>query len=596
MAPDELKIPLSPEQQEALLEKLKQAAIEKARADRMLRKMQHDQESLNIMYENAVNLRNTNARAKAKQYMYNRMLLEAFPSLLFVLDNQLYYIIGTDSHIIKLFGFTDEKELSGLALKEIISRIKTVEWAENVLEGCKLALSTRRLWSHMDYIEFLSGEKMHVSVSIAPVFDETDQMQGITIVINDITELINARKQAEAASKAKGKFLAGMSHEIRTPMNAIIGMTSIARSSTDIERKDYCLKKIEDSSRLLLGIINDILDMSKIEADRLELNPADFSFEKMLERVTTMIGFRMEEKRQQFIVNIDKKIPPVLYGDDQRFMQVIINLLSNAIKFTPEKGKITLSALYLEKDREGFHTIQVEVADTGIGISREQQRRLFYPFQQADSGTSRNFGGTGLGLAISKRIVEMMHGNIRIESEPGKGAAFIFTVEMKEGSEAALERSGDMKLPESVMRGFKGRSILLVEDIEINREIVLSLLQPLEIQIDCAGNGREAVDLYRENPAKYSLIFMDVQMPVMDGYEATKRIRELEEKGSADFPGAEAKGSLPGQKRRHVPIIAMTANVFREDIERCLAAGMDGHVGKPLDMQEVLLRFHEYLG
>ncbi|MDR0597100.1 MAG: response regulator [Treponema sp.] len=522
------------------------------------------------------------------------------------------------------------------------------------------------------------------------------------------------KQTAERASRAKSDFLSNMSHEMRTPMNAIIGMTSIAKNSSDPERKDYCLNKIDDASTHLLGVINDILDMSKIEANKFELSLATFNFEKMLQRMVNVINFRMDQKHLNFLVRLDKDIPPMLIGDDQRLAQVITNLLGNAVKFTPEQGSINLNT-HLEKIEGNRCVIRIEVIDTGIGITREQQSRLFLSFEQAESSTARKFGGTGLGLAISKSIVEMMGGRIWVESEPGKGSTFGFTVELEKapetekkavayshrslnilmvdddpevreyfgdlakrfglsydtagsGEEARrlIEKRGpyslyfiDWKMPgmngielsrwireaedspdragksviimisatewsviEDDARGagvdrflakpffpssfvdcvnealgvenildqsaipdedltgrFAGRRILLAEDVEINQEIVLALLEPTELQIDCASNGLEVFRMYKDAPDRYNMIFMDVQMPEMDGYDATRRIRALEAE----------------RKARPIPIIAMTANVFREDIEKCLESGMNDHVGKPIDLAEVMDKLRQYL-
>jgi signal transduction histidine kinase/DNA-binding response OmpR family regulator/ABC-type amino acid transport substrate-binding protein len=570
---------------------------------------------------------------------------------------------------------------------------------------------------------FVSFDDCHTKRSF-PEGEEGILRSGSLLIVNAMLRNEMAQHiedtvvKLEAASRAKSDFLANMSHEIRTPMNAIIGMTSIGKSSTDVERKDYSLTKIEDASNHLLGIINDILDMSKIEANKFDLSSEEFEFEKMLQRVVNVINFRIDQKQQRFSVHIDKAIPRILVGDDQRLAQVITNLLSNAVKFTPGQGSISLDTRFVKEENK-VCTIQIEVNDTGIGISAEQQQRLFHPFQQAESSTTRKFGGTGLGLVISRRIVEMMGGTIWIESDPGKGSTFAFTVQLGRGAdekrsmlapgvnwgnirlmavdddpdireyftdlaqrfsvscdavpggEEALEaitRNGaydiyfiDWKMPgmngveltrkirerdpgdsvvimisaaewntienEAKQAGvnkflskplfpssiadlineclgggagaqaedasadtFEGFRILLAEDVEINREIVLTLLEPTGIAIDCAVNGAEAVQLYSADPEKYAMIFMDVQMPEMDGFEATRHIRAFEA-NVLQKSAMEQETSLKG-----IPIVAMTANVFKEDIEKCLAAGMNDHVGKPLDFEEVLAKLRKYLG
>ena len=412
----------------------------------------------------------------------------------------------------------------------------------------------------------------------------------------DLTPMKAAEEQkrmleiAEQSNKTKSAFLANMSHEIRTPMNAIIGMTTIGISAPDTYKKNYCLDRIEDASKHLLGIINDILDMSKIEAGKFELSPMEFSFEKMLQLVVNVNNVRINEKEQKLSINIDRAIPKYLFGDEQRLTQVITNLVGNAVKFTPDKGAIGINAQLLDEENDTI-TIKITVTDTGIGISPKQQERLFQSFQQAESDTTRKFGGTGLGLAISKNIVEMMGGKIWIESELGKGSAFSFTFHVKRVETKQMKFQDWISIDEDQKKkknekdkiiNLKGRNILLAEDIEINREIVQTLLKPTNLTIDYAENGAEAVRMFTETPNRYDMIFMDVQMPEMDGYEATQRIRSLESKLKS---GSRVKG---------VPIIAMTANVFREDIEKCLEAGMNSHVGKPLNFDEVLDKLKTY--
>ena len=520
--------------------------------------------------------------------------------------------------------------------------------------------------------------------------------------------LMIAREEALAGTRSKSEFLSRMSHEMRTPMNAIIGMAHMGKTANGPEQKDYCLDKINNASTHLLGVINDILDMSKIEANKFELYDITFDFKKMLQNVANFINFRVEEKRQIFTIDLDDGIPELLQGDDQRLAQVLTNLLANAVKFTQEEGRIRLSVRLLD-EHEGDCRLCGEVNDTGIGISEEQQAHLFRSFEQAESGTSRKFGGTGLGLSISKRIVELMGGEVWIKSSLGSGSSFFFTFHMRRvadtdstparqagidgvrilvvddkpemldffrkltgrlkvscdtasGADEAmgmleqcdeynlffieykLPDMGGVALSEKIRRqkgetpyivllsnmspddiqeqaaavgvnrvlikplfsssimdviheslgcpqhpveeslaeddlsGLTGYRLMVVEDIAINREILLSLLEPAHMDITCAENGHMALALFRNNPDAYDLILMDLQMPEMDGYEATRQIRALKHPRAGE-----------------IPIIAMTANVFREDIEKCLETGMNDHLGKPIEHGEFVKKLRKYL-
>jgi len=519
---------------------------------------------------------------------------------------------------------------------------------------------------------------------------------------NEIIKRQSAEVEAQKASSAKSEFLSRMSHEIRTPLNAVIGMLNIAMDTEDSQKIQNCLNKANSASKHLLALINDILDISKIEAGKFELANSDFDLEKMLINITNVVNVRAEAKYQNFVVNLNKDVPLSIFGDELRLSQVITNLLTNAIKFTPEYGKVILRVEKAEETGDEI-TLRMEVSDSGIGISEEQQKLLFTSFEQGDSSISQKFGGTGLGLAISKRIVELMNGQIWIESELDKGANFIFTVKVKKGKGKlyteldlkinkdnirilAVDDSDEMRdyfthvmdsfdLPCDVASGgaealelinkcgdkpynvffidwkmpgmdgielakrikeitcdssiitmlsaadwyniedeavnagvkrfipkplfpsmlidainecfgaesakivgkpnkkstenrfnFSNYTILIAEDNEINREILTAVLEKTGVFVDFAENGKMAVSMFVEHPERYSLILMDVQMPEMDGYEATRTIREIEY-----------------LQAKNIPIIAMTANVFREDIENCLSAGMNDHIGKPID-------------
>ena len=394
--------------------------------------------------------------------------------------------------------------------------------------------------------------------------------------------LLYSLRRAMTANRTKNLFLANMSHEMRTPINAIIGMSNIAEAAKDPESRADAISKLKGAATHLAGLVDDILNITKTETISLKLEPTPFRIKELLEQAAEIVGSHAAEKHQELSVNIDPDLPDVLMCDEKRLMQVIMNLLGNAVKFTPDHGKIGLETRLLDVnsgqhgEEGGVCTIQFIISDMGIGISKEQQSYLFDPFVQADSGSTKKYGGAGLGLAISKRIVEMMGGEISVESEPGKGSVFSFTIQ---AVTVRTEESGVGKVPVGVQGDlpdnngtpcFEGHHILLAEDVELNREIMVAMLESTKVSIDFANNGLEAVQMFSEAPGLYSLIFMDIQMPEMDGYDATSNIRAL---------------NLPEAKS--VPIVALSANMYDEDINASLKAGMNAHIGKPVDIDEV---------
>ena len=438
-----------------------------------------------------------------------------------------------------------------------------------------------------------TGAYCFYSLTLQHLQTEDSSLMGVErsmctmLMLNDVTQLGKAKKEAEVASQAKSSFLSCMSHEMRTPMNAILGMAAIAKHADSLERKEYCIDKITEASQHLLGVINDILDMSKIEAQKLELSDVEFSLEKMMQRTVNINSINLEKKQLELNVTIDHDIPRRVIADEQRLAQVVANLMSNAIKFTSERGEIDIRASLVKASTTGA-VICISVKDSGIGISDEQQKNLFTAFGQADGSISRKFGGTGLGLAISKSIIEMMGGRIWVESELQKGATFFIEVPVKVnpehlGAEAlegvsstgaateCADQTAEAEMPASLeYPDFSNVHILIAEDIDINREIIEALLEPTGTRITFAHDGKQAVAAFTEAPESFDLILMDLQMPEMDGHTAAKTIRTL------DLPEAQ-----------RIPIVAMTANVFQGDIDQCLASGMNSHLGKPVIIQDV---------
>jgi signal transduction histidine kinase len=385
-------------------------------------------------------------------------------------------------------------------------------------------------------------------------------------------ELETQTEMANEASQAKGEFLSRMSHEIRTPLNAIVGMLQIAQGTKDYEKIEDALQKAEDNSKHLINIINEILDYSRIESNRIVLDERPFSLVKNLEFVMSMFEEQAREKGIALRLEIHALQDEGILADVLRLNQVLINLLSNALKFTDADGQILLAVEEFPRIGEKKNVYQFQVKDTGIGISEKQVARLFSPFMQADETITRSYGGTGLGLAISKRIVELMGGEIGVTSTLGEGSTFGFTIKAEAVPiEEIMEEEKEEHHLQEEKPDFTGKRLLVVDDIEINREIVIALLQGTNIETESAANGKEAVALFEAMPAGcFDMVFMDMQMPVMDGCTAAEAMRASEKEDA-----------------KTIKIVAMTANVMQEDVRRVQEAGMDGHIGKPLDIQEL---------
>lgn len=492
------------------------------------------------------------------------------------LDNHGYGVFISDNLLIKSHR---DKHLINVALRDAGGGYARL--ADLMEEGQPISVERFTDADGTDSIAFFrtifSGWHIGVIVPGNIYYNQIYHLMTITgilvlILIAALFFILNGivrdKIRSDDESRIKSRFVEQISHEMRTPLNTIVTMSEIAKKA-ESNKLTYCLDRISAASNHLLGVVTEVLDMSKIEAGEVELNISDFVVAEMLNRPVTIFSYDMAQKHQELSIHIGEKVPEAIVSDRQLLTQVLVNLLSNAYRYTPSGGWIGIS-VESAGHKGDEHTLRFSVADNGIGIADERKSELF------------EYSSTGLGLSVSQHIVKRLGGEIWVESKPGEGTRFIFDIKVKAGKAVwgDIHRNPDDEKVKDTLKitKFPGKHILLVEDKEIFRNIVTDLIIDTEVLIDYAEDGREAVAKFAAAPDKYDLIFMDIMMPEMDGYKATAKIREMD-----------------AVQARNVPIIAMTANVFKEDAEHCINAGMNGHIGKPVFRRDILMAMQEFI-
>lgn len=437
---------------------------------------------------------------------------------------------------------------------------KKLQSAENYVYTCNIFDSRQELRRFYFYMSYLEDDTSVVSVSVQDITKQYHKEQ------EQIRELTEAKQQGDEANKAKSDFLSRMSHDIRTPLNGIIGMTYLAKTEKDPDKANDYLDKIDTSSKFLLGLVNDVLDMTKIESSRIDLHPEPYTFDQFAKYIDAVVRPLCEEKGQHLIIEEQAVTTVAPLMDILRVNQIFFNLFSNAVKYTQEGGTIT----YRLKEKlmdDGRLAVDAHVIDNGIGMNAELQKKVFDPFTQGERSDTAKNRGSGLGLAIVKSLIELMGGNVSVQSEPGKGSDFHLTAIFESVPIEFVETDSTDKNTDVDPASGIGRHILLCEDHPLNQEITKTILEKQGMIVTVAGNGEEGVNAFeKSNPEYYDLILMDIRMPIMDGYEATRRIRAMKRKDAAG-----------------IPIIAMTADAFADDVAKCREAGMNEHIAKPVD-------------
>jgi signal transduction histidine kinase/ActR/RegA family two-component response regulator len=428
----------------------------------------------------------------------------------------------------------------------------------------------------------------HFLVDLVPDVAPDGRVAGFYLTAMNITDRKNSEQRAEAASRAKSEFVANMSHEIRTPMNAVLGVAYLLENTPLTQAQKEYVGMIRSSGQMLLGVLNDVLDFSKIEAGRMELAPQPFLLREVLDSLSNVMSLPANARGISLAIDADDEVPAVLVGDAMRLQQILLNLVGNAVKFT-ERGGVSVRVMLEQAAAEQGLRLRFTVRDSGIGMDLEQQSRLFSAFNQADASTTRRFGGTGLGLAICRRLTELMGGDISVRSTPGAGSEFVVTLPFGVADEdvpvehpalqtaaaqgwlmsetPALQDAPPEPEPALAPR-LQGLRLLLVEDHPLNQLVARGMLEHAGASVEVAENGQLAVDRLRDRAEDYDIVLMDVQMPVMDGFEATRHIRHT-----------------LGLK---LPVLAMTAGVMQSEQDQCIDAGMDDFIAKPLDVEQML--------
>ncbi len=484
-------------------------------------------------------------------------------------------LLGGNENLAKMFGLKSRNDLVGLTYSEMANLANWTEGQGDAFRNVELEVMRSGIpkYNIEEPPINVDGATKHYVSSKVPLRNSKNEIMGIVGISVDMTELketeaeLNiAKAKAEQANQAKSAFLATMSHELRTPLNGILGMTQILKSATNSANNEQYISAIEESGKHLLALVNDIIDFSKLEAGKVEIESAPFSLAKLINETIISMRHLVDDKHIEMSFSYGRKIPEIIWGDKLRIRQVLVNLIGNAIKFT-QHGHIHVLVRSDDtaKSKAGYCNIKITVEDTGIGIAKDKLEAIFERFTQVESNYNRRFKGAGLGLAISQNLVDLMHGKIGVTSRINKGAKFWFTLACKVADEKALSKQYKTDYSEVSSEPIHA-NILLVEDNLMNQKVAELILTDVGCTIDIAGTGKEAIRFVKKH--KYDLIFMDLSLPDTDGLDVTRELLKIE-------------------KGPHTPIIALTAHVLDEDKQNCLNAGMDDVMTKPLIKEEI---------